>query len=215
VYTWGPQGPPEAEALGLTFIPMLWGDKQVADFARLVKKGYADMVFGFNEPNENGQSAMDASHGVALWKQYIQPLKYQGYKLISPATSSNPNGMLWVKKFRELCGGGCTFDGIAVHYYDVSPQGFITYIENWHNTFNLPVYPTEFACQNYNHGAQCSESEVYNFMSTVTNYMDNADWVPMYFAFGVMKDMQGVNTLNQLMDNNGQPTNLGKKYIYG
>lgn len=61
--------------------------------------------------------------------------------------------------------------------------------------------------------------------------MEAADWVPMYFAFGmyfhtvaiillnltiasgVMKDMQGVNTLNQLMNSAGQPTDLGKMYI--
>lgn len=69
-------------------------------------------------------------------------------------------------------------------------------------------------------------------MGTVTAYMDAADWVPYYFAFGVcfppslssglmfyfnatgiMHDMQGVNTANQLMASSGQPTDLGYQYI--
>jgi len=215
LYTWSPDVPSNAAALGFTFIPQLWGDDQITDFVKVVKKGYANMVFGFNEPNEPLQSNMQVSHGVQLWQKYLEPLRYQGYQLISPATSSNPNGMTWVKQFKSECGSGCTFDGVAIHYYDITPEGFIEYIENWHNTFNVPVYPTEFACQNYNQGPQCSESQVQNFMTTIINYMENADWVPMYFAYGVMKQMNGVNTLNQLMDNNGEPTSLGQMYING
>jgi hypothetical protein len=60
--------------------------------------------------------------------------------------------------------------------------------------------------------------------------MESTDWVTTYMPFGkrylchpdqlvltvsvgFMKDMQGVNTLNQLMDNAGQPTALGQKYL--
>jgi hypothetical protein len=215
IYTWSPEIPELARTLGFTPIPQLWGDDQVSDFKSKVVKGYANMVLGFNEPNEPGQSNMSPSHGADLWKQYIEPLKNQGYTLISPATSSNPNGKVWMNSFLSSCNGGCTLHGVAIHYYDITPQGFIQYIEDWHNTYNLPVYPTEFACQNFNGGAQCSEDQVHNFMSTITAYMDSADWVPAYFAFGIMKDMQGVNTLNQLMNNNGEPTALGSMYLKG
>jgi hypothetical protein len=36
---------------------------------------------------------------------------------------------------------------MAVHYYDVSAQGFIDYLNLWHDTFGLPIYVTEFADQ--------------------------------------------------------------------
>jgi len=192
---------------------MLWGESQIGDFTRLVKKGYANMVLGFNEPNESGQSAMSYQRGVTLWKQYIEPLRYQGYLLISPATSSDPKGMDWVKSFVKHCDGGCTFDGVATHWYDVKPEDFIAYQKKWYSQFNKPIYPTEFACQNFGKGPQCSESEVKNFMTTVVNFMEETDWIPMYFAFGVSTDMRGVNPLDQLMNSNGQPTALGKMYI--
>lgn len=102
---------------------MLWGDRQIQQFQELVVKGYANCVFGMNEyvftpqthfnssnssrPNEVHQSNMPPSHGAYLWKTYIQPLKDQGYRLIAPATSSNPNGMTWMKEFMKEC-DGCT-----------------------------------------------------------------------------------------------------------
>jgi len=193
---------------------MLWGDNQISEFTKLVKQGYTDAVMGFNEPNETGQSNMTPAHGASLWKQYIEPLRYQGYTmLVSPATSSAPNGMTWVKAWKNICNGGCNPTHIGLHYYDVTASGFISYMQLWHNTFGLPIMATEFACQNFNGGAQCSQSEVDSFMTQSINFMESTSWVTAYFAFGVMKDMQGVNTLNQLMNSAGQPTALGYAYI--
>jgi hypothetical protein len=89
--------------------------------------------------------------------------------------------------------------------------------------------------QNFNDpNAQCSQDDVTNFMTTVTQFMDNTDWVAAYFAFGmcmisqlfvfcwlltstsgVMRDMQGVNDLDRLMNDDGTPTSLGTQYING
>ncbi|TFY69444.1 hypothetical protein EVG20_g3148, partial [Dentipellis fragilis] len=66
---------------------------------------------------------------------------------------------------------------------------------------------------NFNGGAQASASEIQTFMTQVTAWMDSTPWIGAYFYFGIMHDMQGVNTANQLMASNGQPTELGKLYI--
>ena len=50
---------------------------------------------------------MSPQQGIELWQQYIQPLKNEGYELISPATSSNPNGKVWMTEFFNGC-WGCT-----------------------------------------------------------------------------------------------------------
>jgi len=169
---------------------------------------------GFNEPNEPGQSNMDPSTGASLWQKYIEPLKYEGYTtLVSPATSSNPNGMTWTKNWRTACNGKCNPTHSALHYYDVTSAGFIKYMQLWHNTFGLPIMVTEFACQNFNNGPQCSQSQVDTFMTDSIQFMQSTPWVTAYFAFGAMKDMQGVNSLNQLMNSAGQPTALGYAYI--
>jgi len=212
IYTWSPFCPSSAKSLGFNCIPMLWGPKQTDNFQRLVKKGYANTVLGFNEPNQSGQSDISPQYGAQLWQQYIQPLKFQGYDLISPATTSAPSGYTWMQDFFGAC-KGCTFDGVAVHWYDVNPQAFITYIKKFHDGFGHPIWVTEYACQNFNGGPQCSKDATWNLHQTVTGFMDGTSWVAAYFPFGVMHDMQGVNPTNQMMASGGGPNDLGNWYL--
>jgi predicted metal-dependent hydrolase len=37
----------------------------------------------------------------------------------------------------------------VIHWYDVDPQNFIQYVENFHNEFGLDIWITEYACQNF------------------------------------------------------------------
>jgi hypothetical protein len=195
-------------------VPMFWGYDSISQWDQVVA-GYANTVLGFNEPNEPGQANLDPSTAAGLWLQYIQPLKAQGYQLIGPAMSSNPNGVTWTQEFMAAC-QGCTFDGLAVHWYDVTSELFISYIQLYYQTFNLPLWVTEFACQNYNGGAQCADDYIPQFMSTVTQYMNSVDWVVWYCAFGAMESMpNGVNPADALMDGNGNPTSLGYQFING
>ena len=43
--------------------------------------------------------------------------------------------------------------------------------------------------------------------------MDATDWVERYAWFGVMENLQGVDTDNAMMNSNGQITQLGEQYI--
>jgi len=212
LYTWSPDIPDSARSLGFEVVPMLWGENQVSEFSQKVVKGYANYVLGFNEPDQSGQSNMTPQRAAQLWKQYIDPLQYQGYKLISPAVTSAPYGKTWMQEFFANC-TGCHFDALAMHWYDVSGDAFIAYVEDFHKTFNLPIWVTEYACQNFNGGAQCSDSEIASFMGQTTSFMDGADYVQAYMWFGAMHDMQGVNTGNQLMASSGSPTQLGYQFI--
>ncbi|EEB96869.1 hypothetical protein MPER_03917, partial [Moniliophthora perniciosa FA553] len=107
------------------------------------------------------------------------------------------------------------FDALALHYYDVSADHFIDYLTDFHSTFNLPIWVTEFACQNFNGGAQCSFQQIEDFMSKAVGFMESTDWVHQYCWFGAMHDMQNVNNLNQLMSGDGGPTDLGFQYLSG
>jgi O-glycosyl hydrolase len=191
---------------------MLWGTKQISDFTRLVKPGYARYALGFNEPDHAGQANLDPGNAASIWQQHMQPLKGQGYSLVSPAVTSGSSGKPWLQSFLKSC-SGCNVDYISVHWYGTDPQQFIKYCEDFHTTFGKDLWVTEFACQNFSGGAQCTESQVQNFMSTVTAWMDSTPYIAKYFAFGVMVNMQGVNPLNQLMGANGQPTALGWSYL--
>ncbi|RDB22777.1 Alkali-sensitive linkage protein 1 [Hypsizygus marmoreus] len=213
IYSWGPWISSAAKGLGFEPVPMLWGEKQTSEFKRIVVKGYAKTVLGFNEPNQQGQSDMSPQRAAELWQQYIQPLKSQGYSLISPGCTNAPSGKTWLRDFFKAC-QGCTFDGLAIHFYGTDPQSMISYLKEMHDAFGLPIWATEFACQNFSgSGKQCGKDDVFNWMNTLKNFMDNTSWVAHYFAFGAMYDMGNVNPLNQLLGSNGKPTDLGYLYI--
>jgi len=212
-YTWSPWCVDHANEVGMHCCPMLWGDKQIGDFTKLVKPGYAHCALGFNEPNQSGQSNMSPQHGADLWRRYLNPLKDQGYYLVSPACTNAPSGKQWIKDFLNSC-SGCHVDAIAVHIYTVDPQVFIDYVTDMHNTFNKKIWVTEFAAQNFGgSGGQANYGQVFDFMRKVTAFMDNTPWVENYFAFGAMHDMFNVNPANQLLAGNGHPTDLGRLYI--
>ena len=53
------------------------------------------------------------------WKQYFEPLRSQGKKLVAPAITSSSNqgqGLSWLDQFIEAC-SGCHFDAYAFHPY--------------------------------------------------------------------------------------------------
>jgi len=213
LYTWSPHCPSNAKSLGFECVPMCWGWKQVDDFQKTAVEGYAKYAMGPNEPNQDGQSDMSPDSGAELWNTYLKPLRSKGYTLVSPAVTSAPNGKTWMKDFFDKIGGTDGVDIVALHWYDVGANKFIDYVSDFYTTFKKPIWVTEFACQNFNGGAQCTMDEVWTFMGSVTKWMDDTWYIYAYFAFGVMHDMQGVNDDNQLMSGSGKPTDLGYMYI--
>jgi hypothetical protein len=195
-------------------MPMLWGQDQVTEFDQVVVAGYANLILGFNEPNEPGQSNLDPATAASLWKEHIEPKRALGYQLCSPATSSNPNGRTWMTNFLQACNGGCTFDFVCVHWYDVTAAGFKTWVQQWNTDYNLPVMVTEFAPQNFNGGAQPTTSDIWAFYQEVMPWIIETNWIKAACPFGVMLDLDGVNSGDALMASNGQPTALGA-YIFG
>jgi hypothetical protein len=211
VMTWSPWKPSSIAHLDIEFCPMLWSAKQIWQFEQLVKPGYAHCAMGPNEPNQAGQSNMDAHYAVQLWKQYLQPLHNQGYTLISPACTNAPSGKTWMTTFMTAC-TGCTVDAIATHFYGTSADALIAHVTDLHNTFGRPIWVTEYACQNFSGGAQCSMDETWAFTTKVVAFMDSTSWVHRYFPFGFLTDMGNVAPVNRLMDWNYHPTPLGEFY---
>ena len=146
-YTWGPS----SINSGLEFVPMLWGEKQLSQWDNAINQTvqtmYVTHALGFNEPEITVQANLSSSDAANLWKAHIEPLKGLGVQLGSPAPSGSPQGKQWLLDWMEACGGGCTVDFIAVHYYDINSTGFMEYLEDYHDTFQRPVWVTEWACQ--------------------------------------------------------------------
>jgi len=146
IYTWSAWVPDAARDLGIEGAPMLWGDKSIDEFARLVTPGYARVALGFNEPNEPSQANMNPWHAADVWRQYLDPLKNQGYKLVSPACTNGPSGISWMHDFMGAC-GGCQIDAIGTHFYGTEAQGLIDHLNAVHDAFGRNIWLTEFACQ--------------------------------------------------------------------
>jgi hypothetical protein len=49
------------------------------------------------------------------------------------------------------------------------------------------IWVTEFACQNFNGGAQCNEGEVWSFVQQATAWMDQTEWIGGYAPFGTFR----------------------------
>lgn len=209
MYTWNADNAPsDASSKGIQFLPQLWGDKSKDSFMSISKTSNAPLYLGFNEPNEPGQSDMTVSHGIELWKEAMTPVKQAGKKVASPATSSNPNGLTWVKNFRDQCGDDCDWDFTAVHWYDTTFEKFKDYMTLWHTTFNKPVIVTEFAAQNFNGGAQPSSSDVWAFYTQAIPWLNEQDFVVGYFPYGFMQSIN-INQNDKLMNSDGSLTSLG------
>jgi len=215
LYTWSPWKPTNADELGFEFWPMLpnTDSDSISAFQQNVVAGYGTKILGFNEPDISTQSNLDPNDAAGLWMQYIEPMKDLGYELISPAVSSGDSGIPWLQQFMGAC-SSCTIDACALHYYGTDANDFISYVENFHSTFNCDLHITEFADQNFGGGAQATMDEIWAFYAQVNPWLDSTPYVASYFQFGVLSDLDGVNTLNALMDSNGSPTSLGYTYIY-
>ncbi|KAH9853774.1 glycosyl hydrolase catalytic core-domain-containing protein [Lenzites betulinus] len=216
LYDWGVSKPSDADKLGFDYWGMLWGGDQARiDAFEAATQGspMGSILLGFNEPNESGQSNMDPTVAAQLYKKHLTPKADLGYKLATPAMSSRPNGHQWMQTFMAAC-QDCKISYQAVHWYDIGFPALQAYLTQYHNEIGLPIMLTEFADQNFNNPqAQASASEIAQFMSQALAFIDNTDWMVAGCPFGVMHDLQGVNTLNLLQNQDGSPTALGWQVI--
>ncbi|GMK58863.1 hypothetical protein CspeluHIS016_0603050 [Cutaneotrichosporon spelunceum] len=222
-YTWSPRGCKQNDDLGLEFVPMLWGAKQVSDWHAAADSWPSSVknALFFNEPNQHDQAGIDIYSALGYWiNDFLPKTRERGIRAGGAAPTSAPDGVEWVVNFYNHCmeqngndNGKCRADFAAVHYYDVDVGHFQSYLQNFHEKTNLPLWVTEYACQNFNGGAQCNEGQTWDFHKQMAAWMDSQDWIERYAPFGMMRNMQGVEQYNALMGPSGEITGLGSWYI--
>ncbi|KAJ9096452.1 hypothetical protein QFC21_005274 [Naganishia friedmannii] len=209
-YNWSPQPCSKADALGLEFVPMLWGPKDCNDqFWTSVNSWSSNVksLLFFNEPNEVSQSNVSPQDAVQYWKTYMSPMGAKGFKLGMAAVTNAPSGLEWIQQFVKLC-PDCHFDFIPIHWYATSTDNFQTYLKSFNAAFpDKEIWITEYACQSFNAEPQCDPGQTWNLHQTMAGWFD-AQPCP----FGIMRQMQGVNEDNRLMDAEGKITALGDWY---
>ncbi|EJD43500.1 hypothetical protein AURDEDRAFT_89063 [Auricularia subglabra TFB-10046 SS5] len=212
-YNWSPWRP-DLQPSDLPFWPMLRAEDSIGDWPH-VTAGYATTAMGCNEVNQAGQAQMSVERGVQIWRQYLQPLKNQGYKLVSHSTNQAPDGLDWQRAWRNQC-PDChdSVDYYAVHWYGTDATAFKDYVNNFHNVVGKPIVVTEFACQDFSGQTSCDSAKARSFMDDVTDWMNNQDYVYGYFWFGMWPSMPGgVSQANSLVNGDGTPNSLGQNYM--
>ncbi|KAK8869712.1 hypothetical protein IAR55_000280 [Kwoniella newhampshirensis] len=221
-YTWSPFSVGSGDQMGLEFVPMLWGPGQVSDWYSQMNSWPSTVknALFFNEPNQVGQSDCDTGTAVSHWMNDFLPIRAsKGIRLGGAATTSAPSGLQWIKDFQSACTGAgnsaadCAMDFVPIHWYDTTPDNFKQYVENFHSQTGLNIWVTEYACQNFNGGAQCSDQETWALHTEMAGWFDQQDYIERYSPFGMMENMQGVNQNNALMNPDGSITSLGGWYI--
>ncbi|KJY02526.1 hypothetical protein TI39_contig46g00005 [Zymoseptoria brevis] len=175
----------------LEFIPMLWSNDRDLQNAwnsnvqAAAARGWKT-VLAFNEPDiaHSGGSGMSIADAVTSWKQYIQPLKAQGFRLGSPAVTNAQGlnmGNDWQVKFLDQTPGkggciGCTVDFLAVHWYGgpTDLDSFFNHVAySWSvvGGQRMPVWITEFGITGG------TDAQVENFLRVVIDAFENQpDW---------------------------------------
>lgn len=207
----------------LPFCPMLWGEHGSGANVDGWKKNVLDnpngkynkwkCMLGPNEVNQKGQADMSAEATCSLMKKYMMPLADQGWYLIGPSTTSAPDGLeKWYPQFKKACPDVFErLDAISLHYYDVKISDFKNYVTKWHQQTGKPVIITEFACQNFNGGAQCSKGQAAEMMKEMSDWFNQQEFVLGYAPFGTMQNLQGVAEVNRLSQGSN-PTTLFRTF---
>jgi hypothetical protein len=169
---------------------MLWGQKSVSNWksaaASAIAAG-AKHALSFNEPDLGEQANMDPATAAKLHIDNMNPLSSQGLSIGSPAVTNGAGtsplmGIDWLNEFFSACAGNCKVDFVAFHWYDQAANlpYFKTHVQNVINAAAQngvsKVWLTEF-------GASGSDSEVANFISEATSFLDSTPAVERYAYF--------------------------------
>ncbi|KIY72918.1 glycoside hydrolase family 128 protein [Cylindrobasidium torrendii FP15055 ss-10] len=215
-YTWSSWPNDAATKAGLNVLPMLHNNRPetITEFHTNMAKYDPTTILAFNEPNEVGQSNMDPWAAAQSWKDNLEQYAQQGFKIASPACSSAASGKQWMKDFLDAC-KDCSISYIALHWYGTKADDFIAYVEDYIETFGLPVMVTEYAAQDFSgQNRQLDDGGVWQFLKTTVDYLEGNSQVVAYFAFGTLADMAGVSESDRLLDAaTYQPNALGSAYL--
>ncbi|KAI8964540.1 glycoside hydrolase family 128 protein [Daldinia sp. FL1419] len=208
VVNWNAWVPPELKGRA-PFRPMIRELSTTAggDWG-MIQNTNEPIILYFNEPERRNISPEQARD---IWYGQVLPLrKNKGKQLGSPAVASDDNGRRWIEKFMSLVASDPP-DYLCLHYYSTNAGEAIKYIQDMHNKWpQHKVMVTEIACIDRDYQA------IVNFTVQVCNWLDSQDWVFEYGLFDFQRTVADgfVSPRAQLMDGNGNFTELGSMYVH-
>jgi autotransporter-associated beta strand protein len=227
-YTWEP-GPKDPGNYDAKFLPMIHFHSQATEstFSSIKNRPGVEYVLGFNEPERADQANMTVAQAISDWTSMSTSFAGTGIKLVSPAVSDDGAGRNWLSSFMsQAAAADLPVDAIAFHWYGASdannPAGaassFLSRVTSYHNTYNKPIFITEFAIHDWNNNetdAQIIEANR-QFLDIVIPQLEARDYVLGYSWYHWFEDAPlyeprlggGVGTNDTLI-----PTPMGYSYV--
>jgi hypothetical protein len=217
-YTWG-TGPASPGNYNATFYPMFWNAPSQTTINN-VKATSPSYVLGFNEPEVSTQSNMTVAQAISSWTTISSSFAGTSTQLVSPAVSDTSAGQQWLSSFMsQATAAGLKVDAVAFHWYGVStpndPAGaassFLSRVDSYHSTYNLPVFITEFAIHDW--GNVYSDAQIIEanrqFLNIVIPGLESRSYVVGYSWYNWFTD----SPLYTGSGSNLTPTQMGYSYI--
>jgi hypothetical protein len=188
-YTWSTGAGGIVAPAGVAFVPMIWGSGSVTTASLDTVKTEGDVLLGFNEPDNSGQSNMTPQQALALWPQLVAT----GMRLGSPAVAANAQAAGgWLDTFMSgAAQQGLRVDFICLHWYggNFNPTSAVselqTYIEETNAKYNLPIWLTEYALTNYgvSPATYPTDAQQVAFASASVAMLESTSYVERYAWF--------------------------------
>ncbi|KAL5121348.1 hypothetical protein ACEQ8H_000816 [Pleosporales sp. CAS-2024a] len=184
---------------GLEYVPLLHSNEAwctegwTQNVAAARSKYNVKSILSFNEPDQfgGGGTGMSVDTAVAAHKKYMQPLAGSGLTIGSPAVTNGGGankGISYLQKFLSAC-SGCQIDFVVTHYYGTdNVDDFTTYLTQFHNAFNMPIWITEF-------GVNPGQGNADAFLKKVLPWLDQTEWVHRYAYHMAAPDVEGKSYL--------------------
>ncbi|WVR03504.1 hypothetical protein IAU60_000495 [Kwoniella sp. DSM 27419] len=200
------------------YMPMIWSPEQLDDGHRL-QVGWK-LLLGFNEP-DHGDPTVAAKRtpqdALPVWIAMSKLCTEPDQHLVSPAVAVSTD---WLKEFFAIIPPATMPKYLAIHVYTTTFESFKSIIENYWQTFQIPIILTEFAMQSFdpNVPGPQNQQQVHDFMGQTTKWLDETPYIHKYSWFGAVRDpyhLHGLHAFNRLMSESGEITPLGEQYIKG
>ena len=199
-YDWGTTSPCSTT---VPFVPMVWGSFSTVP-SGLAANGNRYLLT-FNEPDSSSQSNMTVAQALALWPQ----LEATGLELSTPAVTGSATGSAWLASFMAgVKADGYSVSFQAVHWYGdcTNPASLISYLNQMHSLYNLPIWLTEFSCWNDSLAENTTFAQEIGPMLAQLPYLQRVAW------FTNRSYPNGYQNTN-LIDGSGNLTTTGDAYL--
>lgn len=213
-YDWG-EGMP-AVASGVEYVPMWWGyygANQTVDTssAQSLKNAGAKNLLSFNEPDNSSQANLTTAYAVQGYTLEAIACSTVGLGSISPACADDTDA--WMSQFMgEVKSQGLFCSAVAIHNYNSSASGFLSYVDEVHSLYGYNVWITEFAPTDWATPTSVSVRQVCDFINTALPGLASRSYVSRYSWYCGTSPGSGCLQTAALFENDGSLTPAGACY---